>query len=110
MQSIDCGKSIHEMLETIMQLYIPIKQDANNAMTRTKALGIINKVDAKLNLDADSEVIIEFGNKGEAAARYQIKEIQEGENVVRVGLKPFEVACKPALAFAEAGSGQISCC
>ncbi len=59
--SVDCGGRSDKWDEVIVQVWIPETEQQEIAMKAQKALSIINIVEAKLLLDPESIVKIEYG-------------------------------------------------
>ncbi len=68
-EAIDCGGAVDSWKEVVLQLVEPKHEEGARFMSAEKALGIIEKSHEKININADSKLILEYRPKGTSAAQ-----------------------------------------
>jgi hypothetical protein len=114
-ESLDCGHGTHSWQEIIVQLWSPSGklQTAKPAMSGHKSLSILAQAKVGPQLEADVPLRIEFGNHERPAVQYDIAGIHMSDEVIKVGLEPPRVGCKPRtqqMAGLMADGAVSSCC
>jgi len=72
-ESMDCGGSINQWNETVMQLWSGVTQDDGHRVNSSKLLNIINKVATQTQMDLESDFLIEYGDSEHVVAQYNIR-------------------------------------
>ena len=125
-ETVDCGGQANFWRETIIQLQGPGKRDKPEFMSTDKFLAIYDKVSKAVNIHAEAEVRLEYGDAATPALHYHVDGVREVEDKLVVNLTPPGVTCKardrlvnalplaqPVLNAAEGcctPSGGSSCC
>ncbi|SNR54480.1 DUF6428 family protein [Lutibacter flavus] len=94
-ESIDCGGLENSWREIVVQLWeSPLEVGKRTFMKVSKAIEIVNKVNAIKPLFLDSEIKIEYGNKSFHTANLVVHSISENDKSVIVKLHPDSTQCK----------------
>ncbi|MEM7735829.1 MAG: DUF6428 family protein [Deinococcota bacterium] len=115
-ESLDCGHGAHSWQEIIVQLWSPSGKlkTTKPAMSGQKFLSILAKAKVGPQLEADVPLHIEFGNHERPAVQYNIAGIHMSDEVIKVGLEPPRVGCKPRTqqmaGLIADGASTSSCC
>jgi len=92
--SVDCGGTVNNWNEVVLQLIEPESHVAEKPMPVNKALSIINLVESKITLDADATVKIEFGNNEFATRQMHPAIFITDNNYLKIQLTPDFTQCK----------------
>src|SRR5688572_11092288 len=71
--SVDCGGAADAWTETVIQLWLPAAASAESAMSASKALGILKKVNSIRALDAGAPCRFEAENESGDTVIYDIE-------------------------------------
>lgn len=92
--SVDCGGVMNAWTEIIVQLWEPLNEQQDRAMTVSKALSIVTLVEKALPLNPNGIVKIEFGNSQFDTRQMLPKELVVNGNDLIVDLRADSVQCK----------------
>jgi len=95
-ETIDCGNSIHDWKEVIVQVWLPegVSADAER-MSANKFMKIWDTVDNRLALFQDAEIKIEYGDERFNTANYQVGSLKPTAEGLLVDMQPLQTLCKP---------------
>lgn len=85
-EAVDCGGAVDSWKESVLQLVEPKNEGCERFMVVEKALGILEKSHAKINLDTDAKLILEYRSLGSnAAQRFIVSglEVIDGKMIVQ---------------------------
>ncbi len=106
-ESMDCGGQANAWRETVIQLMDGTPDEARRGfMTTQKFLGIYDRVAARVPIQADSDVRVEYGNVTTPALQFHVHAVEVGSDSVTVDLRRPGVMCKASGASSSAGQ----CC
>lgn len=92
--SVDCGGTVNNWTEVIVQLWEPSQKSAERSMKVTKALSIIDLVEKVLPLDPNGVVKIEFGNSEFYTRHMYPAQLIESDDTITVDLQSDFTQCK----------------
>ncbi|NNJ88521.1 MAG: hypothetical protein HKP53_03900 [Eudoraea sp.] len=93
--SVDCGGSTDTWNETVVQLWeSPSEKNKTEYLTTSKALSIMDRVNAMRPMDQEAIIRFEFGNETFHTAQLFVDETQTNEKVLLVRLSIQSTACK----------------
>jgi hypothetical protein len=96
-EAIDCGGAVDSWKESVLQLVEPKNEDAERFMIVEKALGILEKSHAKIKLDTDAKLILEFRSLGSSAAqRFIVSGLEVIDGKIIVHTDGATTQCKAA--------------
>ena len=94
-ESVDCGGLENSWVETVIQLWeSPLEVGKRTFMKVSKAIGIVEKVNAIKPIFLDTEIKIEYGNKSFHTANLVVQSISENDKSVIVKLHSDSTQCK----------------
>lgn len=107
-RTMDCGAMTHRWTETQFELWVPpsaVEAAERGHMAAAKFLNIVDRVQAELPLDGESEarVFVSFGSQ--PAALYTIDRIGEEDGRLVVALQADRARCKARERSEAAGCG-----
>jgi hypothetical protein len=113
--AIDCGGAVERWTQTVLQLVEPGHDGAAHFLRAGKVADILQRSQARVRLDADSELLLEFRAPGTGAAqRFFVTAVQPGEaGQLRVMSEGARTQCKAAARGRSAGGVQAAaaaCC
>ena len=115
-ETIDCGNSLHQWKEVVLQVWVPEEAKATDPyMPTTKFLKIWNIVDSRLSLYQDAEIKVEYGDGDHLTSNYHVDAVHATEDGVVVQMAPPRTMCKPREILIEpnemrAGTVASTCC
>jgi hypothetical protein len=94
-ESVDCGGLENSWVETVVQLWeSPLEVDKRIFMKVSKAIEIVDRVNAIKPLFLDTEIKFEYGNKSFHTANLVVESIVENDKSVIVKLHSDSTQCK----------------
>lgn len=94
-ESVDCGGLENSWKETVVQLWeSPLEIGKRTFMKASKAIEIVDKVNAIKPILIDTEIKIEYGNKSFHTANLVVESIVENEKSIIVKLHSDSTQCK----------------
>lgn len=97
-EAIDCGGAVDTWKESVLQLVEPKNEDGNRFMIVEKALGILEKSHAKINLDLDAKLILEYRSlDSNAAQRFVVSGLKVFDGKIIVQTEGATTQCKAAV-------------
>ena len=95
-ETIDCGKSIHDWKEVVVQIWVPEEaKETDPRMSANKFMKIWDTVDNRLSLYQDAEIKIEYGDERFNTANYQVGSLKPTADGLVVEMQPLQTLCKP---------------
>jgi hypothetical protein len=95
--AIDCGGTVDRWSETVLQLLEPQAENGMRYMAAGKALAILTGSHEQIELDAASEVLLEYKySAASAAQRFHIDTLQVTPGQLRVKVRGTATQCKAA--------------
>lgn len=93
--SVDCGGSTDTWNETVVQLWeSPSEKGKTEYLTTSKALSILERVNAMRPMDQEAIIKFEFGNETFHTAQLFVQKTQTKENTLLITLSVQPTACK----------------
>lgn len=92
--SVDCGGVLNSWTEIIVQLWEPVGVNQERSMKVNKALSIINIVEAKLTLDPENMVKIEYGNADFETRQMLVNNVTKDNSNLIINLVSDTTQCK----------------
>ncbi len=92
--SVDCGGILNKWTEIIVQLWEPAGAKQERSMEVSKALSIINIVEAKLDIDPENIVKIEYGNADFETRQMLVNSVSKDNSNLIINLVPDTTQCK----------------
>ncbi len=112
-ESLDCGGFPHVMEQTVAQLWLPGGAGTKPPINCKKALEIFERVDQKLSLQGEAELLFEYGFESLRTSIYQVAAVSVAAERVVVQLFVAAPVCKPSLVSTHSTKGvakQVGCC
>jgi hypothetical protein len=113
--SVDCGGAAGVWKETVIQLWLPATASHDRAMSGSKALGILKKVDSIKPMDAKAPCRFEVEESG-VTVIYDVAEANATDKALTIRLTSQKTQCKAQKRDATAcggsaeASSEESCC
>lgn len=95
-KAVDCGGSMDQWNETIIQLLEPASYNGEPAMSCLKAAGILNKVGKLAAYDQEAVVKFEYGNSNFHTAHLPVEQVLVGDDKIIIQLSTDTTQCKAA--------------
>lgn len=93
--AVDCGGSTDTWNETVVQLWeSPSEKGKTEYLTTSKALSILDRVNALRPMDQEATIRFEFGNETFHTAQLFVNETRTNENTLLITLGVQPTACK----------------
>jgi hypothetical protein len=113
-ESVDCGATADQWTETVIQLWLPASATEGHAMSTTKALDILKKVDSLRPMDKQAPCRFEAENESGVTVVYDVSRAEANANSLSVALTTQRTQCKAQKRDASACGGTSetasSCC
>lgn len=93
--SVDCGGRASEYFQTIVQLWVSGQETAEKHMLTEKALKIFNIVEGIKPIRKDSPVFFEWGHGPLATSLYEVENVLETEESIKIKMSVPPTVCKP---------------
>jgi hypothetical protein len=96
--AMDCGGVMDHWSETVLQLVEPARPDGARFMQAGKMLAILTRSHERMDLDADSEVLLEYQSPDAMAAaqRFHVDRVETVDGQLRVVTRGASTQCKAA--------------
>lgn len=104
-ESIDCGSRHDGWAETVIQL-LDIDGQPEDRMSASKFHGILLKAGVALG---KGPIIVEVGRPGEAMQLYDLADVIEEPERVRLDVNPRQAVCKPAFTMLDIQAASRCC-
>ncbi len=95
-KAVDCGGSMDQWNETIIQLLEPATYNGEPAMSCDKATEILSKVGKMAAYDLDAIVKFEYGNNTFHTAHLPVDQVLVGDDKIIIQLSTDTTQCKAA--------------
>ena len=92
-ETVDCGGQTNRWNETILQLWVP-EEAEDDYMTAGKFVRIFDSVRAKIPLNEDVDLRIEYGDDNFFPSVYNVSSAEVDEDSLRILLEPPGTSCK----------------
>jgi hypothetical protein len=93
--AVDCGGRTDTWNETVVQLWeSPSEKGKTKYLTTSKALSILDRVNAMRPMDQEATIRFEFGNETFHTAQLFVNETRTNENTLLITLGVQQTACK----------------
>lgn len=95
--SLDCGARAHRWQENTLHIFIPQRDgDDDRQMTTHKLTEIFTRTKAQIEMNDSAKLTVEYAeNKNRGLAVYNIAEVSNSAESMRVHLEPMIAECKP---------------
>ena len=108
--SLDCGANPERWTETILQLW-DVAGENRTHMAAGKFLSILDKVEARVAVDAHGLLVFECGDSTGPMQIFTVGAVRAHEDHVEVALAPRPATCKPReRGLAQSPAAKSSCC